>query len=109
MAMWDSILLAYADRSRVLPEEYRKAVIRSNSDVLPVLLVDGHVAGVWRPAKGGVECSAFHRLRKRDWDDLATEAAALLQFLAGREPTVYNRYGRWWNDLPAAEIRLLGA
>ena len=40
MAMWDSALLAYADRSRVIPPEYRQLVIRRNSDVLPTLLVD---------------------------------------------------------------------
>jgi len=49
MAMWDSILLAYSVRSRVIPPGYRKLVTRSNGDVLPTLLVDGYVAGVWRP------------------------------------------------------------
>ncbi|MGW1927095.1 winged helix DNA-binding domain-containing protein, partial [Streptomyces massasporeus] len=49
LAMWDSVLLAYADRSRVIPAEYRKHVIRVNGDTLPTLLVDGYVAGVWRP------------------------------------------------------------
>jgi hypothetical protein len=28
MAMWDSVLLAYADRSRVIPPAYRALVIR---------------------------------------------------------------------------------
>jgi len=41
MAMWDSVLLAYADRGRVLPAEFRRLVIRRNGDVLPTLLVDG--------------------------------------------------------------------
>ncbi|MCQ4213122.1 winged helix DNA-binding domain-containing protein, partial [Streptomyces longispororuber] len=48
MAMWDSTLLAYADRGRVIPPEYRKYVTRVNGDVLPTVLVDGYVAGVWR-------------------------------------------------------------
>ncbi|MHC8562357.1 DNA glycosylase AlkZ-like family protein [Streptomyces albidoflavus] len=52
MGMWDSILLAYADRARVIPPAYRPLVIRRNGDVLPTLLVDGEVAGVWRPAGG---------------------------------------------------------
>src|SRR5690606_40916501 len=43
LPMWDSVLLAYADRSRVLPEEYRPLVIRRNGDTLPTVLVDGHV------------------------------------------------------------------
>lgn len=65
MAMWDSVLLAYADRGRVLPAAYRKQVIRVNGDTLPTLLVDGYVAGVWRPVDGGVEASAFRPLPMR--------------------------------------------
>ena len=107
MAMWDSVLLAYADRGRVIPPGRRKAVIRTNGDVLPTLLVDGHVAGVWRPRDGGIEATAFHRLPAEAWDGLEAEAAALLAFLAGHDPDVYRRFGRWWADLPAADVRLL--
>ncbi|OEJ30564.1 winged helix DNA-binding domain-containing protein [Streptomyces subrutilus] len=109
MAMWDSILLAYADRSRVIPPAYRKHVIRVNGDVLPTLLVDGRVAGVWRPADGGIEAAAFHPLPDDTWEALAAEAAALVSFLAPRDPGAYRRYGHWWaKGLPAAETRLLG-
>jgi len=107
MAMWDSILLAYKDRGRVIPEDYRKLVIRSNGDVLPTLLVDGYVAGVWRPADGGIEATAFHELSDGAWSGLAGEAAALVAFLADRQPDVYRRYARWWETLPYAERRLL--
>lgn len=107
MGMWDSILLAYKDRSRVIPEAYRKLVIRSNGDVLPTLLVDGYVAGVWRPVDGGIEATAFHELSDEAWDGLAGEAAALVEFLADRQPDVYRRYARWWETLPYAERRLL--
>ncbi|MEU4445283.1 winged helix DNA-binding domain-containing protein [Actinosynnema sp. NPDC050801] len=107
MAMWDSTLLAYADRSRIIPAGYRKLVTRSNGDVLPTLLVDGHVAGVWRPAGGGVEATAFHPLPDEVWQGLAVEARALVAFLADREPGAYRRYDRWWSDLPAAEVRVL--
>ena len=55
MAMWDSTLLAYADRARMMPPAYRKLVIRTNGDVLPTILVDGLVAGVWRPLDDGIE------------------------------------------------------
>jgi hypothetical protein len=107
MAMWDSVLLAHADRSRVIPPEYRRLVMRSNGDVLPTLLVDGHVCGVWRPVDGAIEATTFHRLSDDAWDGLAAEARHLVAFLAGREPDVYRRYGRWWADLPAAEVQLL--
>ncbi|MEU8099467.1 winged helix DNA-binding domain-containing protein [Streptomyces rubiginosohelvolus] len=107
MAMWDSVLLAYADRGRILPPAYRRVVIRANGDVLPTLLVDGYVAGVWRPVDGGIEAAAFHPLPEEVWEGLAVEARSLVGFLAGREPEVYRRYGHWWNRLPDATVRLL--
>ncbi|MEV6399417.1 winged helix DNA-binding domain-containing protein [Streptomyces sp. NPDC051907] len=107
MAMWDSVLLAYSDRSRVIPPDYRTLVIRRNGDVLPTLLVDGYVAGVWRPADGGIEATAFHGLPDEVWEELAAEARRLTAFLADREPKVYRRYDHWWSKLPQAESRLL--
>ncbi|MET9672802.1 winged helix DNA-binding domain-containing protein [Streptomyces sp. NPDC006482] len=110
MAMWDSVLLAYADRGRVIPPEYRKSVIRVNGDVLPTLLVDGYVAGVWRPVDGGVEVSAFHRLPARVWEESAVEAEALGAFLADRDPLVYRRYDHWWvKGLPVVETKVFPA
>lgn len=107
LPMWDSVLLAYADRSRVIPPEHRRLVIRTNGDVLPTLLVDGLVAGVWRPADGGIEATAFHPLSDAAWAGLASEAAALVAFLADRDPVVYRRYARWWATLPQEHVRLL--
>ena len=109
MAMWDSILLAYADRSRIIPPDYRPLVTRRNGDVLPTLFVDGYVAGVWRPVEDGIEATAFHRLADDAWEGLEAEARSMLAFLADREPTVYSRYAHWWNTLPSAEVRVLGA
>nr|WP_203602067.1 winged helix DNA-binding domain-containing protein [Streptomyces sp. SID9727] len=107
MAMWDSTLLAYADRSRVIPPEYRPLVIRRNGDVLPTLLVDGFVAGVWRPTAEGVEATAFHPLPSAVWAELGAEAEALTTFLGTRERTVYSRYHHWWAKLPDADVRML--
>jgi hypothetical protein len=104
--MWDSTLLAYADRSRLIPPDYRKLVTRSNGDVLPTMLVDGLVAGVWRAVDGRIEATAFHRLAKAEWDGLTAEAHALSAFLADRDPNVYSRYGRWWSGLPAAKVKV---
>ncbi|MFE2287431.1 winged helix DNA-binding domain-containing protein [Streptomyces sp. NPDC059443] len=107
MAMWDSTLLAYSERDRVIPPQYRGLVIRVNGDTLPTLLVDGYVAGVWRPAGGGIEATAFHPLPDGVWEALAGEARSLTAFLAARDPAVYSRYGHWWSKLPSAETRLL--
>ena len=107
MAMWDSALFASTKRVRLIPPEYRGSVIRANGDTLPSLLVDGYVAGVWRPVDGGIEATAFHRLSDDAWEGLEHEAQALIAFLADRDPTVYRRYGRWWDKLPGVEVRLL--
>ncbi|MFF5839987.1 winged helix DNA-binding domain-containing protein [Streptomyces massasporeus] len=106
MAMWDSVLLAHADRSRVIPPAYRRLVIRVNGDVLPTLLVDGRVAGVWRALDGGIEATAFHDLPTAVWDGLAEEAASLTALLAGRDTEVYRRYHHWWPKLPDGQVRL---
>lgn len=80
---------------------------RNNGDVLPTLLVDGYVAGVWRPIEGGIEATAFHCLPDDVWERLAAEARSLVMFLADREPKVYRRYGHWRSKLPGVEARLL--
>jgi len=107
LGMWDSALLAYVDRSRIIPPDYRTLIARKNGDVLPTLLVDGYVAGVWRPVENGIEATAFHRLSDEAWQGLEAEGGALSAFLAGREPSVYGRYAHWWDTMPRAEVRML--
>ncbi|QYX79772.1 winged helix DNA-binding domain-containing protein [Streptomyces akebiae] len=112
MAMWDSTLLAYADRGRLLPPEYRTYVTRMNGDVLPTLLVDGHVAGIWRPLGNAIEATAFHPLPTPTWEALTQEATALQTLLTTRsDPTPYRRYDHWWTKpLPdTSETRVLPA
>jgi len=106
MAMWDSVLLAYADRSRIIPEDIRKTVIRQNGDILPTLLVDGYVAGVWQVVDGVVEAKALRSISDSDWDGLATEAADLRPLL-DRDPNLFSRYRRWWPKIEALETRVL--
>ncbi|SFG46627.1 winged helix DNA-binding domain-containing protein [Streptomyces mirabilis] len=97
LPMWDSTLLAHAVPGRVMPQEYRPLVVRRNGDVLPCLLVDGQVAGVWRAADDGLELTAFHKLGKAAWQSLTEEAERLSVLLADRDPAVYRRYGHWWD------------
>jgi hypothetical protein len=108
LPMWDNTLLAYADRSRIISPEYRELICRRNGNILPTLLVDGRVAGVWRPVPDGIEATAFHRLDAEAWAGLAAEADALIAFLADRDPAVYHQYDHWWEkDMPRAEVRIL--
>jgi Winged helix DNA-binding domain len=76
---WDSALLAYAppERERILPERYRKTVIRKNGDVLPTFLVDGFVAGTWSLDKRGVRFEPFRKLSKAAQSQLDQEGERL--------------------------------
>jgi DNA glycosylase AlkZ-like len=79
---WDNVLLAWADRTRVLPEAYRKKVIRMNGDVAQTFLVDGFVAGTWEVEKGRVKIAPFGKLSAPMRRELKDEAERLEAFLA---------------------------
>jgi hypothetical protein len=78
---WDNVLLGFADRTRVLPEEYRKTVIAKNGDVAQTFLVDGVVAGTWRQEKGKVQLEPFAPLPRPVRREAEDEAARLAAFL----------------------------
>ncbi len=79
---WDNLLLAFADRTRVLPEQYRKTVIGQNGDVAQTFLVDGLVAGTWVVEDGRVVTKPFTPLSRAAKGDVAEEGARLEAFLA---------------------------
>jgi hypothetical protein len=79
---WDNVLLAFADRGRVLPEQYRKTVIRMNGDVAQTFLVDGFVAGIWRVEDGRIVLEPFAALTRPVRRGLEDEAERLEVFLA---------------------------
>jgi Winged helix DNA-binding domain len=84
---WDHSLLAYEDRTRILPRELQSTVIRKNGDVLPTFLVDGVVGGMW-----SVE-------RSRDRATLVLEPFAPLPRKARRELEAEGeRLVRWIED-----------
>jgi DNA glycosylase AlkZ-like len=75
---FDNVLI---DRERVLPDEYRKLVVRRNADVQPTFIVDGLVAGVWRVERGRVVTEPFAplpRTVRRELDDEARRLEAWL-------------------------------
>jgi Winged helix DNA-binding domain len=79
---WDNVLLAFADRTRVLPEPYRRVVIGANGDVAQTFLVDGFVAGTWTVEKGRVAIQPFAKLSLESRQALKDESARLEGFLA---------------------------
>ncbi|MFF7588456.1 winged helix DNA-binding domain-containing protein [Kitasatospora purpeofusca] len=79
LAPFDNLLLSHADRTRVLPEEYRPRVMTQNGLVLGTLLVDGLVAGSWRLVE---ERSGAHSLTVRPFGpplDASDRRAALAE------------------------------
>ncbi|HLY13363.1 MAG TPA: winged helix DNA-binding domain-containing protein [Candidatus Limnocylindrales bacterium] len=106
LPMWDSLLLAYADRDRVMPAAQRPMVIRKNGDFLPTFTVDGLVAGLWRAdrvdGRSQVTPLPFAPLKPDVQDAVMAEAARLERFIEPLEPAVYSRYATTWlKDQPA--------
>jgi hypothetical protein len=81
LAMWDSTLLAYEERARVLPDEYRKVVIDKRGDVAQTILVDGRVAGIWRADGRRVRLEAFAPLPRTVRREVEDEAGRVEAFL----------------------------
>jgi hypothetical protein len=79
---WDNVLLAFAVRTRILPEEHRRTVIGMNGDVAQTFLVDGFVAGMWRVEGGRVVTEPFAPLAQAVRREAREEAERLEAFLA---------------------------
>lgn len=83
---FDQMLLAYADRSRVLSEPHKQRVFTANGLVRPVFLLDGFVAGKWeiRQRRGDalLLVEPFAPLSAGDREALGEEGARLLAFAA---------------------------
>ena len=92
LARFDAAILGHAapERTRILPEEYRKAVIFS-AEVWPTFLVDGFVAGRWsitvRPKAAVLELKPFKRLSRADHTALLEEGERLVRFYAPESKT----------------------
>jgi winged helix DNA-binding protein len=92
LARFDAAILGHAapERTRILPEAYRKAVIFS-AEVWPTFLVDGMVAGRWtiaaRPKEAVLELKPFKPLARAARDALVTEGEQLVRFYAPESKT----------------------
>jgi hypothetical protein len=81
---FDNLILSHADRTRVIAEEYRKAIASKNGMVPASVLVDGFVRGTWKTersrGKATLEVKPFEPLAKEDRDALAEEGERLIRF-----------------------------
>jgi len=86
VAEWDNLLLAHADRSRLMSEAHRARVFTANGIVRGTVLLDGFVAGTWKieRAKNAatVVLEPFARWSKADRLGVQEEAMRLLAFAA---------------------------
>ena len=83
---FDNLILSHADRTRVIAEEYRKAIASKNGMVPASVLVDGFVSGTWKTArsrgKATLEIKPFEPLTNVDRDALVEEGERIIRFVA---------------------------
>ncbi len=83
---YDNALLAHADRTRIVPPLDWPSL--GDNVTMPTILVDGFVAGMWKPAGRGaamaIELTALAPLGLPDRVDVEAEASALLEMLEPR-------------------------
>lgn len=81
---YDNLVLAHADRSRIIDEAYRPRIVTANLKVLATFLVDGRVAGTWKVTRKGKAATLvvepFEALTPPDRDALAAEGLQALRF-----------------------------
>jgi len=86
---FDNVLVAHADRSRVIPDEHRTRVVRNLGR--PPLLIDGFVAGTWKVTRAKraaiLTVEVFERLSKATTAAVIEEGARLLDFAAADADT----------------------
>jgi hypothetical protein len=75
VAPFDNLLLSYADRTRVISDEYRKRLLSGKNGVFPgTVLVDGFVAGTWElVGKGEATSMRVQPYRRLDAVDAVVE------------------------------------
>jgi winged helix DNA-binding protein len=86
LARWDSVILGYERRDRILPDALASAVVRkTHGDVLPSFTVDGAIAGTWSSAVEGslavLLLEPLRRLHETDRRGVEVEAEQLIRFM----------------------------
>jgi DNA glycosylase AlkZ-like len=85
---FDNILVAHADRSRLIPAEHHKWVVGHLGR--PLLLVDGFIAGTWNITGAKLSVATFSPLSAADRDAVAAEGHCLLGFAAPADSAAHD-------------------
>jgi len=84
---FDNLLMAHADRTRVISDEHREITHTKNGLVAPTILVDGAVRGQWRIERGqgsaALVIQPFAPITPAERQELEEEGLRLLAFAAG--------------------------
>ncbi|TMR94504.1 winged helix DNA-binding domain-containing protein [Nonomuraea basaltis] len=84
---FDNLIVAYADRGRLMTAEQRKAVC-VGAVIYPTFLVDGTVGGMWDLKDGVLTIEPFHPLPDGVMEELAAEATRLMAFARVEEGSI---------------------
>ncbi|HEU5419771.1 MAG TPA: winged helix DNA-binding domain-containing protein [Streptosporangiaceae bacterium] len=84
VAEFDNLLLAHADRTRIISEPHRRRFMTVNAVIPGAVLVDGFVAGSWRITMDGETATLairpFEPVRRAAISDIEAEGQRLLEF-----------------------------
>lgn len=93
---YDNLVLAHADRTRVVADAHRPRMATKNLQVPATFLVDGFVAGSWRieraRSSAALVLTAFTQLSRKAKSDLTGEGTALLRFAESDAKTAEVRF-----------------
>jgi hypothetical protein len=82
---FDSLLLAHADRSRIVADEHRSALVTKNLRIRASFLWDGVIQGTWTVERARKDATVvlapFTSLPERALAALGEEAAQMVRFL----------------------------
>jgi hypothetical protein len=81
---YDNVLLAHADRTRIMAADRRIPLLPGNGGVSGTVLVDGFLHGTWKLTRSAdiadLHVVPFERLSKEDTEAVAAEGSLLLAF-----------------------------
>jgi hypothetical protein len=82
---FDNLILAYADRNRLIDDDHRPLVTTKNLRVRATFLWDGRVSGTWeierRKTSATLRLKPFAALPKKAVDELTDEGERLVRFV----------------------------
>lgn len=94
---FDNVLLAHADRSRIVGSEHRRRLFAGAGLLCGTVLIDGFVGGRWKVTRRGelatMSIEPFGRLSRNDRTSVTEEAERLLEFSARDAATRDIRFG----------------